>query len=216
MVARTDDAKTPGDGRSAKLLASLFGHWRAAVSVVFRALRSTPARAGADVWLAAVTRFIARPEQALSGEDPSSVRIVSRTGYVCLAVGSALAAVVTWRSGAGALAAAADAAGLLMWAGARWAVIRLAAIGKMRARSAAIDAAWAGGLLPLVAAVTPVLDVVALAASAVLTWRAIRAAGGSKRETWLTVGAAFGGQATVEIVVWLVRGGIVYAFLLPR
>lgn len=216
MVARRDDTKTPDGVRATSLLAGVFEHWRAAVSVVFRAVGSAPARAGASPWLAAVTGFIARPEPALSGEDPRSTRIVSRTGYACLAVGSALAAVVTWRSGAGALAAGADAAGLLMWAGARWAVMRLAAVGEMRAHPTVIDAAWAGGLMPLVLAATPVFNVVALAASAVLTWRAIRAAGESKRETWLTVGAAFGGQASVELVAWIIRGGIIYAFLMRR
>lgn len=216
MVARRNDAKTPSDVTETSLAASVFAHWRAALTAALRAAASAPSRLGTDVWLAAVTGLIVRPGSVVACDDLRGARLVSRTGYACLAAGTALAALVTWRSGAGALAAGADAATLLVWAAARWAVMRLAAAGEMRVRPAVIDAAWAGGLIPLVMAATPVLNVVALAASAVLTWRALRAAGGSKREAWLIVGAAFGGQAAVGIVAWVVRGGVIYGFLLRR
>jgi hypothetical protein len=210
----------------------VFGHWRVAVTRALRAahllpshdstgrwlraFRSVGLREGAGRWLAAVRDFSARPERVVASEDPLPGRLVSWTGYACLAAGAVLVALTTWRSGAGALAATTDALSLIAWAAARYAIMRLAAGRDLRTRPDALGVAWAGGLVPLVVAVVPVLEAAALVASAALTWRALRAASGSAREATLVAGAAFGGQAAVAAVAWVVRGGLIYTLLLGR
>lgn len=216
MVARPNDTPARKRATVATVAGELFGYWRVAVTKALRAARSLPSRSGATAWLASVADFIGRPEGMICSNDPRARVLVSRTGYGLLAIGTSLAAFVTWHSGAGAVAAVADGARLIVWAGARLAVMRLAATGELRTRPAAVGVAWSGGLMPLALAATPYLHAVALVASAALTWRALRAGGGTKREVWSMVGAAFGGQAAVEVVAWMVRGGIIYALVLGR
>jgi hypothetical protein len=195
---------------------SVFGQWRAVVSRALRAIASSPLRTGAGVWLAEVWRFVGRPAEMMSSDDAHSRLLVSRTGYACLAAGAAVTALLTLRGGMGPLAAATDAAWLVVWAAARYAIMRLASGETLRARPSWLAVAWAGGLIPLVLAVTPLLRAAALVASAALTWRALRAAGVPAREATVVVGWGFGGQAAVEIVAWIVRGGVIYALLLGR
>ena len=198
------------------LVVGVFGHWRAAVSHAVHAAISVPARTGAAVWLTSVARFLSHPADIAASDDPHPGLLVSRTGYACLTIGAALAAIVTFRGGAGAFAAATDAAWLIVWAAARYAVMRLASGDVMRKRPSAVMVAWAGGLFPLIFAATPALHAAALVVSAALTWRALCAEGAPTREASLMVGWGFGGQAAVEVVAWVVRGGIIYALLLGR
>ncbi len=207
----------------------MFGHWRVAITRALRAthalppperidrwlqaVRSLPLREGVVRWLTAVWDFVARPEEIVTSADPQTGRLPDWTGYGCLAMGTALVAIVTLRSGAGAVAAVTDAVILVVWAAARYAVMRLAADRDLRANPRAIHAAWAGGLMPFAFAGGPILETAALAASA---WRALRAASGSARKATLVAGAAFGGQAAVEVIAWIVRGGLIYAVLLGR
>jgi hypothetical protein len=194
----------------------VFGQWRAVVSRVLRAIVSSPLRTGAGVWLADVWRFVGRPAEVMSSDDPHPRRLVSRTGYACLVIGAAATALVTLGGGLGPLAAATDAAWLVLWAAARYAVMSLASGEVLRSRASSLRVAWAGGLIPLAFAVTPLLHASALVASAALTWRAVRAASASAREATAVVGWSFGGQAAVAVLAWIVRGGVIYALLLGR
>jgi hypothetical protein len=216
MVSRPPDPRSPEHLTVSDFAAGVFGHWRVAVTRAFHAARTAPERLGVDAWLASVTHFALSPVDVMASGDTHAAVQVSRTGYVCLAVGATVAAFVTFRGGAGPAAAATDAVWLVVWAAARYAVLRLASGDDMRLRPSAVAVAWAGGLVPLVFAATPVLGVAALVASAALTWRALRAAGAEGREVTRVVGWSFGGQAAAEAAAWIVRGGVIYALLLGR
>ena len=75
----------------------------------------------------------------------------------------------------------------------------------------AVADAWGIGLLPLVLAVAFPLDIAALAASAWLTYRTLRALGDEGVAARDRVLLAFGGQAAAMIAAWLLtRGGLVF------
>jgi len=216
MVARPQDPRASKRTPGPDLAVGVFGHWRAAVSRVARAAGSAPSRLAADVWLTSITGFVVRPGRVMAADDQRPSLLVSRTGYACLAAGAVVAAIVTFGGGLGAVAATTDAVWLVLWAAARFAVMRLASGEALRGRVPTLTVAWAGGLMPLILAATPLLNALAVVASAVLTWRALRAAGAGTRETTWVVGWAFGGQVAVEILAWIVRGGLIYGVLLGR
>jgi hypothetical protein len=216
MVARPQGPRAPRRLSGPDFVAGVFGQWRAVVSRVLRAIASSPLWTGAGVWLADVSRFVVRPAEVMCSDDARPRLLVSRTGYACLAVGAVVTALLTLSGGTGPIAAATDAAWLVVWAAARFAVMHLASGEVLRARASSLRVAWAGGLIPLAVAVTPLLHAAALVASAALTWRALRASGAPQREATAVVGWGFGGQAAVEVLAWIVRGGVIYALLLGR
>jgi hypothetical protein len=216
MVARPQSPEAPDRSPARGLVASVFGHWHAAVDRVARAVASAPWRSGAGAAMTATWRFVVRPSEVMATDDPRPGGLASRTGYACLAAGAVAAALVTFLGRQGGAAAATDALWLVMWAGARYAVMRLASGDVLRTRTSALTVAWAGGLVPLILAATPLLHAAALVASAALTWRALRAAGVPRREASAVVGWGFGGQAAVEVLAWIVRGGLIYGLLLNR
>jgi len=102
----------------------------------------------------------------------------------------------------------------VLWAAARWLLVRYATPGSGR-NGAGLLGATSFGLVAYGLALTPELRAVAWAASATLTWVALVLLGSDRRVAARTVSIAWGAQALVVTGSWVARGGVL-ALLLSR
>jgi hypothetical protein len=96
----------------------------------------------------------------------------------------------------------------LVWAVARWLLMRYAGRGMAR-NSTALLGASSLGLVVYALAVTPELRALAWVVSAVITRLALVGLGDSRREAARTVGIAWGAQAVVVAASWVARSAVI-------
>jgi hypothetical protein len=211
MVARdrgtaSPSSATTGPGRGPAGRAFLA--WRRLLTrLLLRGRRTVPGRPAVPL-AALVGSWVRDPAEALREIAAADLRRLGGVGIVALLTGAAGGAVVTVARAGRPLAALVGAASALLWAAARFGVLRLATPPTEGAR---VADAWACGLVPLALAVIFPLDVVALLASWIYTLRSLVALGLGRRTAWTATGLAFGGQVAVAVAVWALRGGLIVA-----
>lgn len=188
MVARKQGAEMPPKG----VAQGLFLRWQALLGGWLH----SASRAGVE--LTAASRGSAG---ALRGTA------VAWVGMSCVIVGAAgrfaLAASGSQRSAALIAGIAA-----LMWAVARFAIV-MATVRDLSSDTPAVRGAWAVGLTPMALALSPTLAAVAWMASGVLTAAVLVRLGESRNSASRSVAYAWGAQAAVSAVGWLVRNAVV-------
>lgn len=188
MVAR----KPGAEWRLGDVLSGAFMWWRRvlsrgtsaagrAVTTISRAIAASPAATGQAGWIAA--------------------------GLGALVAG-AIAGIVLAPAGQPSLAALAARSASVFWAGMRLLVMRLAAPSLATDRGR-LTHAWALGLLPWIAGVTPELRLAAWAASGVVTYLALQRASDGAAGARIAVAWAWGAQALIFIIVALLRNLLV-------
>ena len=199
----------------------LLSAWRRALTGASRAAGESGARA-ARGWrrvLSGALGGIGRGAGTLAASLGEAILALARPSGLAIADRRVLRSHAVWGSAATlvgvgvALAlsgttapAVAGAAWTVFWAFARRALLGLSAPAALT-RTPRLWGVWGVGLLPFALAVTAELRLVALAASAFVTYRAAAGAGASRRQAAWMVGLAFGGQAAVEAASWVARAG---------
>lgn len=205
--------KTPGKiaARTVAALTALgtgvFAVWQKSLSVVAdwsaraaRALRAY-ARAWTAQWSMAV-KFHADPAMRdEAGKMREAAAAIGVRAFVFGLIAGAAFAVSKNNSYASGFAVV---AGEVLWAAARFIIIGALLPRDVTDRTQ-LSAAFLAGLLPYALGFTPALRTVALAISALLTYRGMTGGGIHKSEARLATGWAFGGQAGVVLAGWLVR-----------
>ncbi len=188
----------------------MFGGWRRFLARVASALAVRAHTARTHVRRARATGeaavVYARQPGTLADMSASSVDSIAALGVRSLLVGALAGIAVGWLT-AGALGVPlARALSMIIWAGARLAIL-LALAPRDRASGLATYAAWACALIPFVLGATEGLRFLALIASAWLCLGALSALLEPRRARTMVLWA-FGGQAAVIALGWLLRGGI--------
>lgn len=216
MVARDrppgDAAGTSGRGLR-ELVAAVFLMWRRWLTAVVPALGKAgrgalSAALTTGTTLAAAAAFVRAPSKPMAEDARRRVAVL---GLASLGLGAALPIGLARPLGLTLVMGVEAAVWMLVWAPIRLAIIRLAAPGLP---SHPTRRAWAAGLLPSFLGVTAILDAVVLAASAWLTFAALRGAGADKRDARAAAGWAFGAQAVAEVTRWLAEGALFYLLFL--
>lgn len=96
----------------------------------------------------------------------------------------------------------------VLWAVARFAIV-MAKVQTLARDTAAVRGAFAVGLIPFALAVSPALALVAWAASGAITWWLLVRLGERRDRAIVAVGFAWGAQAAIYVVGWLVRNALV-------
>jgi hypothetical protein len=130
---------------------------------------------------------------------------VSGAGVAASAVGVGGIALAGVLRSTDARTVASSAILFVVWALARYALLRLTVPRTLDARQT--SALWGLGTLPFALAWTPLLDGVALAAGALLAYRALRGAHTAPTRAAIVVLVAFGSQLLVTVASWVVRAG---------
>lgn len=201
MVAR-EGLTGDGGGRGA----AWFAWWRRRLTAVSRLVARLPAvlrPAGRGVALLA--RFVEHP--ATAAADDHERRALAGAGLFSLLAGIVLSLVLAPALGITRPEAAFAVVWTLLWAAIRLLVLALALPGLGRAR---LGRAWAAALLPAIVGVTDPLRVLAFAASAWLTFGALRNEGVHRRRAMRATSWAFGAQFAGAAVRWLSSGFLLY------
>lgn len=218
MVARSNDDSPPPDGQSpADPVSGLLHTWRRLVTATREVVRrgadglpaSRPARA-----LKSAARYVRDPDGVIAGADDDTLTRLAEAGAAALAFGAALSYLAGMALGVPPVQRFLSIGWLAGWALVRLLIMRIAGRGRPFARRSAVQAAWGASLLPYLVAVAWPLDLVALAASAVLARRNLVALGSSVAEANRAVLLAFGGQAAAEALAWAARGGVMFGLFL--
>lgn len=197
--------------------AGLFALWRglltglAATARRFASLAARVARAWALQWagLARYHRDSTLPWNADGHADRSAAAAI---GVRCFAFGLTLAALYAAGLRSSLLAAVAVVAEQLLWASARFIIIALVSPRKAIDRTS-LSIVYLAGLLPYVMGATPTLRMLALAGSALLTYRGLQGAGLRVAEARSAIAWSFGGQAAVAAFGWILRALVALATL---
>ncbi|MDO8879368.1 MAG: hypothetical protein Q7W44_00980 [Coriobacteriia bacterium] len=190
---------------------SFFIAWRRALSSGYRRVRAgalwiTRRVAGwAGQW-GHVTRYLTRPAPERVHGDADASRAAA-FGARAFAFGLLASGSITIATGGTSRAAVATLVVELAWAAGRFAICAALVPVTTLPRSH-LALAYLTGLAPYALGLTAPLRIAALAASALLTARELRAAGPDARTVRTAVGWAFGGQALVVVFGFVLRGGL--------
>ncbi len=194
MVARRSETESTPSPRGG-LFAELFEMWRRLVTRLRDAL--------APLWM--------RLFPAKNPDAPVRPWLLSRTvvwiGCASVLMGAAAGIALAIPGLPRSLAVWAGAQSLI-WAVARWLLMRYAGRGIAR-NSAALLGASSLGLVAYAFAATPELRALAWVVSAVITWLALVRLGDSRREASRNVGIAWGAQAVVVAASWFARSAVI-------
>ncbi len=191
----------------ADALAALFCVWRRAVTRVLRSgagLRQTlvaSATRWIDTWKTMLAYTLHAPTRAANPDTGPD--LVAGFGVMAFVAGMLIAIGCAVGEGDGPATIAAAAAGGIAWAVARFWVLLLVLRG--RRPRAVIARVYLAGLVPYALAVSPLLRFVALALSAALTARGLRAADVPAADVRTATVWAFGGQALVSLLGTVAR-----------
>lgn len=197
---------------AARGLSGLFASWRRLLSGLYSISRaqSVAFATKSGTWLGSMAQGISNPGKAVEVESVRGTARLASIGVSFLLVGT----VASLLFGAGGPSHFVDIAWTAAWAPLRLAIMWLVAPRRgARLRTATLSA-WGVGLAPYALAISPLTRIVAFFASAILTFRAL--CGGAplaRKEAFAMVLGAWGGQAAVEVASWIVRAGVVVAFL---
>jgi hypothetical protein len=184
----------------------LFSGWKRVLARVGTALSPAEPLKRIVTVLRDAARFVRVPE-TLGDVESASANRVAALGIGALFVG-ALAGVAVGRFTSGSLGVpTTQALGMLIWAGARLAILMALAPRGADPRRRTYTA-WAVSLIPFALGATEGLRLVALLASAWLCLRALESLDESPQTAKTMVLWAFGGQVAVVALGWLLRGGI--------
>ena len=147
------------------------------------------------------------PRNGIAGADRASQRTLRSVGLWCIFVGSIAQLAIGLLADETMVVAAVSAGWTLAWAFVRLLVLSLTAPAALQADRTLLGAVWGTGLLPFAVGLTGLTVLVAFLASSWLTYQGIRGAGASTRDAGVMTGAAFGGQAAVEVASWFGRAG---------
>lgn len=189
--------------------AGLFSMWRRLLTGLAR--MTTRAillvRRAAHAWVLQWVRFVHyhrdaslpwAPEAHRTRQSAAAIGVRAFVFGVTLAALSAAGLRDSW------LAAIAVLAEQLLWASARFIIIALVSPRGALDRPC-LATAFMAGLVPFAAGVTPTLRILALAASALLTYRGLQGAGLRPGEARTAIAWSFGGQAAVAVLGWVLR-----------
>lgn len=192
MVARRDTRPA-----LAGFTSGVFAWWRRLLGTTFRE-GATAAQAAAQTAVKASSRLEEGPEPLLAPTLPI-------WAIAAVVVGGGLG--VTLAPAEDKRAAAASAALALLWAVARYVLLRFAAADELEPN--AVRGAWAIGTLPWAVAVDPVTTALAFVISATITWQALERLGASRRRAVRAVALAFGAQLVITLIAWVGRSAYV-------
>lgn len=190
---------------------SFFIAWRRALGSGYRRLR------GGALWITGrvvgwagqwgrVTRYLTTPAPERVHEDEDTSRAAA-FGARAFAFGLLASGAITIATGGTSRAAVATLVVELAWAAGRFAICAaLVPVATLPRKRLAL--AYLTGLAPYAVGLTGPLRIAALAASALLTAREVRAAGPEARTVRTAVSWAFGGQALVVAFGFVLRGGL--------
>ncbi len=150
---------------------------------------------------------VLREPGVLGGLDPAAIDRVASLGVRALLLGATASFFTGWITDGALGLSVARSAGALAWAGVRLAILITLVAGDRRS-SLRVYAAWAVSLVPFVFGATEGLRFLALGASAWLCLGALEGLGIRPQRSRTAVVWAFGGQAGVVAIGWLLRGGI--------
>lgn len=187
----------------------LFSIWRRLLTALASAARRSAllVRRAAHAWMMQWVGFFRYHRDAALPWSPEGHRDRQRAaaiGVRALVFGVTLAALSAAGLRDSWLAAAAVSGEQLLWASARFIIIALVsprgALDRPR-----LTTAFMAGLVPYAAGVTPTLRILALAGSAILTYRGLQGAGLRPGEARTAIVWSFGGQAAVAGLGWVLR-----------
>ncbi|MHB1136047.1 MAG: hypothetical protein ACYCXR_05620 [Coriobacteriia bacterium] len=194
-----------------ELISTLFRAWRRLLTMalhginqVWARLRLVGARRG-DEWLT-VRDYLT--DTAAVWADGSLARLTPAAAFGLRALAAGLIVSTGMALGAGS---SAPAAGLIVLTELLWAAIRLAIVllvlpaDTHRPRTLL---AFAAGLAPYAVGITPLMRLVSLLLSGVLTARGLRGAGVATGHARTAIVWAFGGQIVVVVIGALIRGAV--------
>lgn len=161
--------------------------------------------------LGLVMAYLRDPAGVLAQQERRRPAVLKALGLGALAVGAAASMAVPLLLGAPVWSGAVNAGWLLMWAGARGLIMRLAA--RAETTRAVLPAAAVPALAPFAFAAVPALDLLAAVISWRLTYAGLRGLGIAREEAHRTTAWAFGGQIAATGLAWLARGAVFVAFL---
>ncbi len=216
MVARSTPPETDRQtgGRPSSSPGRLLLGWRRLLTRLFygseRAGTDSGRRAAPQI-ARLVLPYLADPGGTLAGAERTKAGDLRVWGLSALAFGAVTRIAVTLALRPvreGVVEAFVDAAWLLGWAWARWAIMRVAAGGAREDRDR-VDAAAGPALLPFALAVVFPLDAVALLASWWLTYRGLLGLGSRPETARRATVLAFGGQVIVAVGAWFARGTLI-------
>lgn len=210
MVARDDrHGPLPDDAASPGVL--WWRDWRRRVS---RNVRwRPPARPRPLVAARLAIAYLRAPARTLARATGADRMRLVTAGALALSVGALASLALAIATGGGWVPSLLYVAWLVAWALARLAVLRLTAPARDDRSPRLVEAAWGPALLPFALALASPLDLLALAASAALTYVGLGAVGYQRRDAIRCVAWAFGGQLAVEVAAWIARGAF---FVLAR
>lgn len=190
----------------------LFATWRRLLAVLAETSRRVFAavKASARAWLVRwehAWEYQRQPADAFGAADGRVAEDASAIGLSAFLIGVVIAAWLIAASRHALVSAVAVIALEMLWAGARFILIAmLMPRGVIDRRTLTI--AFLAGLTPYLVGATAGLRLLALTASALLTWRGLRGAGVSLPDTRRAIGWSFGGQLGVAAVGWLLRAAV--------
>jgi hypothetical protein len=205
-VRGTTRATREGVGELGDSLGWLFKGWRRVVTKTVSVARPSERLASARMLLSDALMVLRCPTTFGSLDAPRADRLAA-LGFRTFVLGSMGGVILGWLTAGSPGSALAAAVNSALWAGARLAVLIALAPQGRRMRLVTFTA-WGVSLLPYLLGVTDGLRLVALAGSAFVCFGALRGAGLRAGTTRTMTVWAFGGQAGVSVLGWLLRGGL--------
>lgn len=208
------DEHRVSDPDTRALPSALFAAWRGAVSGAASSILrvGSGVRASARAWVRQwplVREYHSVSALPWDSHDGVARQTAAAVGLRAFLFGLILLGISISASTSRWLPVAVGVGSQVLWAGARFIILALlmprGAIGRAR-----LSTAYLAGLLPYAFAATWLLQLAALAVSAVLTRRGLTGAGVAERDAGIAIAWAFGGQAAIVVGGWAARALIAF------